>query len=61
MICELLQIGQGIIERGLIFGIVVAAVYLSSRLINFDNLAIEFCIKNSEKMLTNTTGSAGSL
>lgn len=38
---ELLQIAQGIIERGLIFGIIVAAVYLASRLINFDNLAVE--------------------
>lgn len=38
---ELLQIAQGIVERGLIFGIIVAAVYLASRLINFDNLAVE--------------------
>ena len=38
---ELLQITQGIIERGLIFGLVVAGVYLASRLINFDNLAVE--------------------
>lgn len=38
---ELLQILQGITERGLIFGFIVAAVYLSSRLINFDNLAVE--------------------
>jgi putative ABC transport system permease protein len=38
---ELLQIIQGIIERGCIFGFVVASVYLSSRLINFDNLAVE--------------------
>jgi putative ABC transport system permease protein len=38
---ELLHIAQGIIERGLIFGIIVAAVYLASRLINFDNLAVE--------------------
>lgn len=38
---ELLQIGQGIIERGLIFGMIVAGVYLASRLINFDNLAVE--------------------
>lgn len=36
-----MHIAQGIIERGLIFGIVVAAVYLASRLINFDNLAVE--------------------
>ena len=38
---ELLQIVQGIIERGLILGIIVAAVYLACRLINFDNLAVE--------------------
>ncbi len=38
---ELLQIAQGIVERGLIFSLVVASVYLSSRLINFDNLSIE--------------------
>lgn len=38
---ELIQITQGIIERGLIFGLIVAAVYLSSRLINFDNLAVD--------------------
>lgn len=38
---ELLDIGQGIIERGLIFSIVVAGVYLASRLINFDNLSVE--------------------
>jgi len=38
---ELLHIAQGIIERGLIFGLVVAGVYIASRLINFDNLAIE--------------------
>lgn len=38
---ELLQITQSIIERGLIFGIIVAAVYMASRLINFDNLAVE--------------------
>jgi putative tryptophan/tyrosine transport system permease protein len=38
---ELLQIGQGIIERGLIFAIVVASVYVASRLIKFDNLAVE--------------------
>lgn len=35
------QTAQGIIERGLIFGIIVAAVYMASRLINFDNLAVE--------------------
>ena len=38
---EFLQVSQGIVERGLIFGIVVASVYLASRLINFDNLAVE--------------------
>ena len=38
---ELLQIGQGIVERGLIFGVIVAAVYLASKLIDFDNLAVE--------------------
>lgn len=38
---ELIEIGQGIIERGLIFGIIVAGVYLASRLIKFDNLAVE--------------------
>ncbi len=38
---ELLHIGQSIIERGLIFGIIVAGVYLASRLIKFDNLAVE--------------------
>lgn len=38
---ELLSIAQGIIERGLIFGIVVAAVYLAARIINFNNLSIE--------------------
>jgi len=38
---ELLTSAQGIIERGIIFGIIVAAVYLSSRIIRFDNLAVE--------------------
>lgn len=38
---EVLHIIQGIIERGLIFGLVVAAVYIASRLINFDNLSVE--------------------
>lgn len=38
---ELITIVQEVIERGLLFGIVAAAVYLSSRLINFDNLSIE--------------------
>lgn len=38
---EYLQIAQGVIERGLLFGVVVASVYLASRLIKFDNLAVE--------------------
>jgi putative tryptophan/tyrosine transport system permease protein len=38
---EILHIAQGIVERGLIFGLVVAAVYIASRLINFDNLSVE--------------------
>jgi len=38
---ELLHIAQGIVERGLIFGIVVAGVYIASRIISFDNLAVE--------------------
>ncbi len=38
---ELVEIAQGIVERGIIFGFVVAGVYLSSRLINFDNVAVE--------------------
>lgn len=38
---EVLHVMQGIIERGLIFGLVVAAVYVASRLINFDNLSVE--------------------
>lgn len=38
---ELLDIAQGVAERGLIFSVIVAAVYISSRLINFDNLAVE--------------------
>jgi putative ABC transport system permease protein len=41
MVTELLHIIQGIVERGLIFGIVVAGVYIASRLIRFDNLAVE--------------------
>lgn len=32
---------QGIIERGLIFALAVAGVYIASRIINFDNLAVE--------------------
>lgn len=38
---ELFHIIQGIVERGLIFGLVVAAVYIASRLISFDNLSVE--------------------
>ncbi len=38
---ELLNIAQIIIEKGLIFSGVVAAVYISTRLINRDNLSIE--------------------
>lgn len=38
---ELLQSLQGIVELGLIFGVVVCSVYLSSMLIKFDNLAVE--------------------
>lgn len=38
---ELLHISQGVLERGLLFSIITAAVYISSRLIKFDNLAIE--------------------
>lgn len=38
---ELMYLVQGIVERGLIFGLIVAAVYLTSRLISIDNLSIE--------------------
>lgn len=38
---ELLQSLQSVIELGLIFGIIVCSVYLSSVLIKFDNLAVE--------------------
>lgn len=38
---ELLQITLGILERGLIFGLVAAATHIASRLISFDNLSIE--------------------
>jgi putative ABC transport system permease protein len=37
----IIPILQGILERGLIFGLVAISVYLSSRLIKFDNLSIE--------------------
>ena len=38
---ELIHALQGVVERGLIFSNVVMAVYLSSMLIAFDNLAVE--------------------
>lgn len=38
---ELLHITIGIIERGMIFGWIVGAIHLSSRIIRFDNLSIE--------------------
>ncbi len=38
---EVLQILQGVIERGIIFGVLVIGVYLSSRIIKFDNLSVE--------------------
>lgn len=38
---EYIAIFQGIIERGLIFALCVAGVYIASRIINFDNLAVE--------------------
>lgn len=38
---EGLDIIQGIIEQGLIYAIIVAGIYLSSRVINFDDLSVE--------------------
>ena len=38
---EYIALLQGIIERGFLFGLVVASVYITSRIIKFDNLAIE--------------------
>ena len=38
---EIVQILQGVLERGLIFSAVVTGVYLATQLINFDNLSIE--------------------
>lgn len=38
---EFVHLARGILERGLVFTGVVSGVYLSSRLINFDNLAVE--------------------
>lgn len=37
----LIEIGQGIIERGLIYSIVVIGIYLTSRVIKFDDLTVE--------------------
>jgi putative ABC transport system permease protein len=43
---EIMQTLQAIAERGLIFGLVSVSVYLSSRLLTFDNLSVEgaFCL-----------------
>lgn len=38
---ELLLIGTGIIERGLIFGIVIIGMYITSRILHFDDLTLE--------------------
>jgi len=38
---ELLFMIQGIIERGFIFSIIVASVYIAGQLLAFDNLAVE--------------------
>lgn len=38
---EIVHVLQGVIERGIIFGILVIGVYLSSRIIRFDNLSVE--------------------
>lgn len=38
---EILEILQGIIERGLLFSVIVTGVYIASRIISFDNLAVE--------------------
>ena len=38
---EVLQVLQGVMERGIIFGVLVIGVYLSSRIIKFDNLSVE--------------------
>jgi len=37
----LLLLAQGILERGLLFCVVVLAVYLTSRIISFDDLTVE--------------------
>ena len=38
---QLLLISKSIIERGLIYGILVIAIYISSRIIKFENMSIE--------------------
>jgi putative ABC transport system permease protein len=38
---EIVHMLQGVVERGLVFGPLVASVYIASRLIDFDNLAVE--------------------
>ncbi|MGE0009399.1 MAG: hypothetical protein AB7F19_02555 [Candidatus Babeliales bacterium] len=38
---SLLPILEGVIERGLLFSLVVVAVYLTSRIIKFDDLSVE--------------------
>lgn len=40
MLAEWLII-QGVVERGLIFSITVMALYITSRLIRFDDLSVE--------------------
>src|SRR5258706_14951332 len=37
----ILEIAQGIIERGLIYAFVVIGIYLTSRIIKFDDLTVE--------------------
>lgn len=38
---ENLEIIQGIVEQGLIYALIVIGIYLSSRIINFDDLTVE--------------------
>lgn len=38
---ELLQMLQGILERGLIFSFMAASMYIATRVIHFDNLSVE--------------------
>ncbi len=38
---EGLDILQGIIEQGLVYSVIVAGIYISSRIINFDDLSVE--------------------